>query len=384
MPAKKKTRLLFLIESLSGGGAEKVLSVLLKHLDSSRFEATLCCVVDTGKYNEEIQSYVTYTSILPNPGGLTSWWQKLCYRIKYKLVYNWLPLQMVYRLFVPQGRDVEIAFVEGFATRLLSESGSPARKIAWIHTDLVNNHWIEHIYSSRKHEQQSYAQYQAIVGVSETATRAFRQLYGNGLPSLTLYNPIDSQDILTRSQEPVAVPPKSAATLRLVSVGRFVPQKAFDRLLQIVHRLVQEQRNVELWLLGDGEERSRLEAYIHEHHLDSVVTLWGFQKNPFAYLAQCDLFVCSSYSEGYSTAVTEALILGLPVVTTDCSGMKELLGDNLYGVITPNEEEALYQGIRTLVDDPSLRTHYRNQAVRRGKDFSLASLMKPIEDLLAS
>lgn len=379
----KKTRLLFLIESLSGGGAEKVLSVLLKHLDPSRFEVTLCCVVDTGKYNEEIQRYVSYTSILPNPGRLTSVWKKLCYRLKYKLVYSWLPLKAVYRLFVPHGHDVEVAFVEGFATRLLSESGSPARKIAWIHTDLVNNHWIAGVYPTRAMEQTSYAQYQAIVGVSQTATNAFRQLYGSELPSLTLYNPIDSHDILTRSEAPISVPAKQAGTLRLVSVGRFVSQKGFDRLLKIVHRLVQEKRNIELWLLGDGEEKSKLENYIHAHHLESVVTLWGFQSNPFAYLSRCDLFVCSSYSEGYSTAVTEALILGLPVVTTDCSGMHELLGDQAYGIITENEEEALYQGIKRLVDDTSLRAHYQKKAAERGKDFSLASLMKPIEDLLA-
>ena len=60
-------KVLFLIESLSGGGAEKVLSTLLKHIDKTKFDVTLCCVVDTGKYVEEVKPYVRYTSILPNP-----------------------------------------------------------------------------------------------------------------------------------------------------------------------------------------------------------------------------------------------------------------------------------------------------------------------------
>ena len=81
----------------------------------------------------------------------------------------------------------------------------------------------------------------------------------------------------------------------------------------------------ELWILGDGEEREMLQHYICKKQLEDCVTLWGFQTNPYAFMTQSDLFVCSSISEGYSTAVTEALILGLPVVTTDCSGMNELL-----------------------------------------------------------
>ena len=77
----------------------------------------------------------------------------------------------------------------------------------------------------------------------------------------------------------------------------------------------------------------------------------GYKENPYKYLAKCDLFVCSSYSEGFSTAVTEALILGIPVVTTYVSGMTELLGDNEYGIITSNDEISLYEAIKLLIND---------------------------------
>ena len=112
------------------------------------------------------------------------------------------------------------------------------------------------------------------------------------------------------------------------------------------------------------------------------MTLWGFQTNPYAYLKHCDLFVCSSVSEGYSTAVTEALILGLPVITTDCSGMNELLLNGKCGVITENSEDALYLGLKNILEHPDLLGYYKHQAQDRGKDFSLLNLLSPIEKIL--
>ena len=188
--------------------------------------------------------------------------------------------------------------------------------------------------------------------------------------------------ILNKSQKAINVPDKNSSTIRLVSVGRFTTPKAYDRLLRIINQLIIEKYSVELWLLGDGEQRELLEAYINKNNLENVVTLWGFQDNPYAYLTQCDLFVCSSISEGYSTAVTEALILGLPVITTNCSGMHELLKNGECGIITENSEEALYIGLKQLLDNPSLLQHYRNKAIERGKDFSLQKLIEPIEKLL--
>ena len=89
-----------------------------------------------------------------------------------------------------------------------------------------------------------------------------------------------------------------------------------------------------------------------------VVTLLGYQTNPYKYVAKCDLFVCASFAEGFSTAATEALIVGTPVCTVEVSGMKEMLGENNeWGVVTENDDEALYHGIKQLLDEPSLLAH---------------------------
>lgn len=378
---KEKKKILFLIESLSGGGAEKVLTTLVNNLDKSKFDIMLCCVVNTGKYIAALNSNIQYVYIIPDLNllkGIKRWY----YSLLYHLIYQWLPLKWVYKLFVPQNRDVEIAFVEGFATKLLSYSTNRnAKKIAWVHIDLERFHWTQSVYKDIKEEQTCYQRYDQIVTVSDTVQSAFKRVFKEvHVPIQTLYNPIDSNEILSKGKEEVSC--VKSSNIRLVSVGRLVHQKAYDRLLRIVNLLIQQHYPIELWIIGEGEERGRLENYIRENGLEKVVTLLGFQSNPYAYLTQCDLFICSSVSEGYSTAVTEALILGLPVITTRCSGMDELLLNGKCGVITKNTEEALYIGLKTLLDNPEQLLFYKHQTESRRKDFSLKNLLYPIEHLL--
>lgn len=374
-----RKKVLFVIESLSGGGAEKVLTVLLKHIDKTRFDVTLCTVVEIGVYMDEVKKYVSCTSILGNPNRKT-FLGKIWYRFKYKCVYNWLPLKWVYRLFIPQGNDVEVAFVEGFATKLMAASSNKqAKKLAWVHTDLINNHWIESIYRNITEEQLSYQKYDQIIGVSKQVTNSVQHLY-HLKNVITCYNPIESDVILKWAGENLSLPLKKES-LRLVSVGRFVPQKAFDRLLRVVNRLYKEGFSLELWLLGDGEQRPLLEQYIRDENLEGIVTLWGFQTNPYPYLQHSDLFVCSSVSEGYSTAVTEALIIGLPVVTTACSGMDELLDNGTYGTVTENDEGALYEGVKRCFTQSDLLNTYKEQAIHYKDRVTLKQQMSHIEEL---
>lgn len=375
----KKTKLLFLIESLSGGGAEKVLSVLLKHIDKTKFDITLCTIVDTGIYAEEIPKYIKYISILGNPQK-KSFIGKLLYKISYLLIYKILPVKLTYTLFIPKDNNIEIAFIEGFCTKLLSYSTNKrAKKIAWVHIDLQKFPWIKDIYKNFKQEKASYSKYDQIVGVSNTVVSSVKKRYGlNNV--ITLYNPIENFDIIQKSNESINLPSKTQS-IRMVTVGRFVPQKAYDRLLRVIKCLYKNGYSIELWILGDGEQRPMLEEYIHTYSLNEIVTLWGFQKNPYPYLKHSDIFVCSSISEGYSTAVTEALILELPVVTTLCSGMNELLIDGKCGLITENSEYGLYSGIKYVLDNPSLLISYKQNILLHQERFLLSSQMNHIENI---
>lgn len=379
----KKLKLLFLIESLSGGGAEKVLSVLLKHIDKTKFDITLCTIVDTGIYAAEVRKYVKYTSILGNPQK-KSLFGKILYKIFYQLIYNILPSKLTYLLFIPKGNNIEVAFIEGFCTKLLSHStNKKAKKIAWVHIDLQKFPWIKDIYKNFKQEKTSYSKYDQIIGVSNTVVNSVKKRYGLDKNIFTLYNPIENFDIIQKANSSITLPPKKQL-IRMVTVGRFVPQKAYDRLLRVIKRLYEDGYSIELWILGDGEQRPMLEEYIHTHSLNEIVTLWGFQKNPYPYLKHSDIFVCSSVSEGYSTAVTEALILELPVITTACSGMDELLLNGKCGLITDNTEEDLYLGIKKCLDHPDILSTYKTQIIQRNKEFELSNRISQIENMFCS
>lgn len=126
-----------------------------------------------------------------------------------------------------------------------------------------------------------------------------------------------------------------------------------------------------------------MKNYVKEKDMENCVTFLGYQTNPYKYVAKSDVFVCSSFSEGFSTAATEALIVGTPVCTVEVSGMKEMLGENNeYGIVTENDEEALYRGIKSLIESPELLAHYKKQAEIRGKDFSTEQTVRAVEEML--
>lgn len=377
----KKRKILFLIESLAGGGAEKVLSTLVRNIDKNVFDVTVCAVSGGGKYEEDICKSVRYKALLNQPvqGNVL---KRLLYVLKHHIVYGWLPPTWVYRLFIPKESDVEVAFVEGFATKLLAGfTNKHAKKYAWVHTDLCNNHLTNSVYASIDEEARAYECYNKVIGVSDTVCAAFRKEFPTvNVPVETIYNVVETDDILLKAKESVE---KEKERTRLVTAGRLEAQKGYTRLLHIVNRLVEEGCDIELWILGEGSERDVLEQYMERHSLQERVSLLGFQANPYKYLVQGDLFVCSSLAEGYSTAVTEALILGLPVITTECSGMAELLKGGECGVITENNEEALYEGLKKMLSDVETLSYYRRKAQERGKDFTIRSLVAPVERLLS-
>ena len=375
-----KRKVLFLIESLVGGGAEKILTTLVQHIDGKKFDVTVCAISGGGKYEGVVRENVKYYAILKEPvdkNRLNILW----YKIKHHLVYRWLPLSWVYRWFVPQGNDVEVAYVEGFTTKLLSHSISKkARKYAWVHCNMQMDHWTTLVYASLDEEVNAYNKYDKVCCVSNTALKGFEKtIMGVRVERDTMYNPINSKEIRNMASEGTRV---EHVRPLLVTVGRLEHQKGYDRLVRIAKHLVDDGLKFELWILGVGSQEADLKQYIQENHLEECVKLLGFHTNPYKYIVQGDLFVCSSRSEGYSTAVTEALILGIPVITTDCSGMAELLKDGECGIITENDEGAFYEGVKRLLKDAALLEHYREKAVERGNDFTIESLMKPIENIL--
>ncbi len=367
----KRTEVLFFIESLAGGGAEKILSVIARHLDPDRFRVSVRTVTAGGAHFADVARAVDCRPMIRTR-------RRLPYTLLYHLIYYVLPARLVRALFLPRGSDVEVAFCEGFATRVIA-SGRSRRRVAWVHTDLESNPWTQQlVYRSLDQERRAYSRFDEVVCVSDSVREAFERRFD--LSARTLYNPVDSDAIARLAGEPTPLPPKTLP--RLVSTGRLIDLKGYDRLLSVAAQLGDEGHPFELWILGEGPRREALEDFIAAHNLGDRVRLWGFVANPYPLVASADLFVCSSRSEGYSTAATEAIVLGVPVVTTLVAGMGELLGDGLSDWIVPNDDSALLAPLRRLLSEPALLADLRRKATLRGGHFTLPATMLPIEQLL--
>ena len=170
--------------------------------------------------------------------------------------------------------------------------------------------------------------------------------------------------------------------IKIVTVGRLEYEKGYDRLIKIAKQLRDDNFNFEIYIIGTGSLEPELKKQIDLYGLSKNVFLLGYLDNPYCIVNKCDLFVCSSRTEGFSTVVTEALVLGIPIVTTSCSGMKELLEDNKYGIITENNEESLYNAIKYLLEDTELLQRYKDKASIRGRKFTLEKSIIEIESIL--
>ena len=361
------TKILFFIDDLAGGGAEKVLRTLVNHLDQQKFDITVQTLnaADPKGYLAPGIRYRAVNRCKTKLGKkLFSWWLRLC-----------AELEWLYPLYIKDDYDIEAAYLECGPTKFLAGSTNRnALKLAWVHCDLEKK---EGIPEQAEKLQSHYHAYDKVICVSEHVRDSYIRLFGNRPEALVLHNVNDERAIRDAAGE-CSVPRQPG--INLVAVGRLVPQKGFDRLLEACALLREGGCAFHLRILGEGPERQRLEGMIDEFRLDDCVQLLGFQSNPYPYIKAADALVCASRYEGLSTVVTEALILGTPVVTTPCAGMEELLGSSEYGLISPDSPQGLCACIRMLADQPDALAHYAAAAKRRGTDFSLASVLERTEE----
>lgn len=376
-------KVLFLIEDFGCGGAERVLCTLLNNLDTTEYHITVCTITGGGELEAQLPTTISLFAIL-KCSGKEGVFQSLWYRIKYNLIYHWLPTWLVYHLFVSKGYDVEVAFVEGFATKLLAASSNKkANKVAWVHCDLKEFPWPVNtgVFKSLDEEKTAYSKYDEVAVVSEASKNHFIEIYGLADRTRCIYNPIDRKAI----RELASLGKRDARDrrFRFVSVGRLTEAKGYDRLIEAAARLKREGLGFELWIIGEGSDRSLLEKRVEESGLTNVVKFLGFQKNPYQYLNQCDCFVCSSRTEGYSLVIAEAMCVGLPVISTRCAGPEEILDGGRYGVMVENSTEGLYVGMSMVLKMMNLN-RLKQLSVERAKSFDLEKTMREVYDVLGA
>lgn len=356
-------KILFVIGSLGGGGAEKILVDTINEMSLNDCQITLCSLFDEGVHKRELNKSIDYHAIVKIKNPIL---KKI---ISYIVLYV-IPTKILYKKFIQKIGifDYEVAFLEGLPTKILSNSQSNAIKYAWVHINFQNNFDSLRYFKDIEEYANCYKKYNKIICVSRVAKDGFIKKFGSEYPVQVVYNPLNEKLIFEKSMEEVNVYPDSEK-IKIVTVGRLVQQKGYDRLLKAILKVKEINKNFILYILGEGDQKEKLEQFIYENDLKEYVHLLGYICNPYPYIKEADFFICSSREEGFSTVVTESLILGTPVVTTECSGMRELFGDYNCGIIVPNNIKGIEDGILNILKNEDKIYYYKEQAIKRGKYF---------------
>lgn len=368
-----KYSVLFLIPTLENGGAEKVMVNLVNNMDLGKYEITVMTIFDYGINKKKLSPNIRYKSFLKKPFK------------GYSRLIGLLPNRYLYDIIVHDHYDVCISYLEGSAAKIISGcSDANTKKIAWIHTVMDSEKRLKIGFRSKEEAMNTYCKFERIVFVSNSAREAFLKISGMEPDCCrVVYNTNETKKIRQMALEPIQDITIKHDCFNICCVGKITPNKGFDRLAHILKKIKNESLPIHVYAIGNGEQQKEIEQYLKENQLEGSYSFIGFRENPYKYVAACDLYVCASHKEGLSTAVTEALVVGTPVVSTNCSGAYELLGNNNeYGIVTENSEEGLYNGIMQLLSDKSLMQHYKRQSAIRGTMFSTANTVEMVENLI--
>ena len=368
------TKVLFLIPNLAHGGAEKVLVNLANNMDKTKFDVTVQTLFDVGVNRQYLNSDVKYIGGFKRmPRGNT-------------YVMKLFSPEKLYKYFIRDDYDIIVSYLEGPTARIVSGCTNPNTKlVSWIHIEQHTKELASKSFRSYKEALDCYSKFDRTVCVSDTVKDDFESIFDTKKPVEVLYNTNESEKIKKLSDEQVDDVDFSKDTINIISVAKIVPSKGYDRLMKIHKKLIEKNIKNHIYILRIGEEKEKYEKYLTENNLTDTFTFLGYRDNPYKYVKKADLYVCSSRREGFSTAVTEALIVGTPVVSTNCSGAYELLGENNeYGIVTENNEDALYEGIKKMLTTPNLFEAYAAKAKERGKAFSTEKTVKAVEEMLSA
>ena len=364
---EKKTRILFDSRYVARGGAEIFMTNVINYLPRERYDITIAATYwDKNDPNEKLP---------PNVRFIKRYHRRRHYRrltplwfldVAYGRIYD----AMVSAYISLLDFDIAIATQEK-QTMVRTDKIRAKRKFAWVHTDYTTrlNNDKGTLFRTPKEERDCMARFEKVACVSKTTLDSVVSTIGDPGNLCVKYNPIDVRRIREMANIPCPLSHTGGKPL-LVSVGRLVAEKNYKMLLEAC-RLLKDSLNFDVWIIGDGEERTMLEDIIVREGL-SFIRLLGTQSNPFHYLKQADLFVSTSVTEGYGLAVQEALVLGVPVAATDCPGIAESL-DPRFGMLTKHSPETVAAAIEKMLE-PQTLAEYRQRIAR---EYSADELFEP-------
>ncbi len=380
MKNTNKKKILFITESLTRGGMETVLVNIANNLCKKDYDITILCYDERNDLVPELNSQIHY---IYKPRKEFPVLRKLPYIKRYfkykKAVWEHrTSAKNLYKYYVGKEKyDVEIAFYRGPSIKIVSGStNKKSKKIAWVHTDfkLCNPKSITSWFNNLDEAKTAYSKMDNIICVSDKARQSFSEVIGFEEKTKTIYNLIPAKLVTERSYEEI---PIKKEKFTIVTVGRLIPDKRHDRLLSATKKLVDEGYDFNVWIVGSGRHENELKEYCKKNKLDNVI-FTGMQANPYSYMRNADLFVLTSYREGFALVIPEAMACGLPVLSTACTGPTEILNNGEFGILVENSSEGVYTGIKNILDNKVILENLIIKSQERYMDFDEETIVKEI------
>ena len=377
-----KKKILIRIGSLRHGGAEKVLVTLLKNLPKDKYEIDLLLNLYSGKYLLEVPDWVNIMYL--NRGEMITTNRpkdlpKKIYRVVYQQLLKKYPKILYRRKLKKKQYDIEFAAIHGFMDEILNSPLRSSKKLMWIHNDLaqVSGYTPEKI--------RRFFNYDKVMVISEKIQETFLSLAKDEREKskiVRIYNPLDTEEILTKSEKPVINYEFDNTFPTFVSVGTVFPQKGFDRLLTIHKRLLDEGLQHNVLIIGDGYDFENVKKLKTELGVDETAIMLGFTDNPYPYFKKADFYILSSRYEGFPTVLFEAITLKKNIIATDVSGVKEMLESGKLGTITENSEKGIYEGMKKALTNPELFQSYQSNLQNYEMPFNLKNSVDKIMEII--
>ena len=354
----------FIINSLAGGGAERVMCTLLRASRAElRDHRITLLLLDRESSMYEVPRWIEVEQLDCRHSLVRSVWSvwRALRRLKPDLTLSFLTRANVANIIAASALRIPAIVSERVNTSSHLGSGAGARVARFL-------------------VRKTYPKARRIIAVSQGVADDLSASFG--VPSArmsVIANPIDLDEIRTQAESgaPIAVPGPYA-----VAMGRLVPNKNFSMLIDAFAR---SGIAGHLLILGDGPERAALTRKVEDLGLAGRVLMPGFAANPFPTLRRADFFVSPSNAEGFPNSLLEAMSVGLPVISTNCpSGPSEVLADlprervqpgvffAPHGILVQPDDPTAMAGALQAMADPERRRPYGEKAPERAADFGVA------------
>lgn len=368
--------IVFVIESLHLGGAEKCLVTLLNQMDYSAVSIDLILFKKEGIFLEQVPCEV---NVMFFENKKLTFYERILFFLKKKKYKNrfhnaqilWEIISNKYNAFEKK-YDVVVAYNQGFATYFASKYLCGKKKISWLNTNYkLAGYNIDYDYPI-------YKKFDVIVAVSNEVEAIFRSILEEKqyeLNTTTVIDIIDDLEILTKASKNIDFVMDSSI-INIVSVGRLAKPKAFDLAIEACNVLVNKGYLIKWYVVGEGNERKYLENLITKYKLNKTFILLGQSNNPYPYMLHATVFAQTSIFEGLGTTIIEAAILNKPIVSTNFPSIYSIIQDEETGLIAEMNPESIANKIERLLLDENLRAKLSNNLSLKENNDKVESLRR--------